>query len=206
MARYGIEGIRYFGNFRAAGYGAEDLTYVFNVCNGLDESLRDAGHTQGFYWANTDCWEIDLRSATMGGIDDDWSDAVDLFFLYTHGTTEEGVAKLAYNKKVNEWLTTSSTWRLGNISIEWLLVYGCHTVDLDNLAPFGDIFRRLHEFCGAWGDMWDAYTTDEVGEDVGDNLTDGDTVVESWIDGVGDWYVDNHPIVVAAEVAATWNG
>jgi len=206
MARFGIEGIRYFGNARAAGFGADDLTYVFNICNGLDEQLRGAGHTRAFYWANTDCWEIDLRSTTMGGIDDDWSDDVDLFFLLTHGRHDEGVASLLYNVRVNEWTTTSSTWRLGNDNLEWLLVYGCHSVDRGNPVSFWDIFRRLHQFCGAWGDMWDGITTDEVGEDVGDNLTDGDTVVESWIDGVGDWWVDNHPIVIAAEREATWNG
>jgi hypothetical protein len=45
-----------------------------------------------------------------------------------------------------------------------------------------------------------------VGEDVGDNLTDGDTVKDAWIDGVSDWWVDNHPIVVSAERLSTWNG
>ena len=47
MASFGIEGIRYFANSRASGAvtKAEDLTYVFNVCNGLDDELRAAGHT-----------------------------------------------------------------------------------------------------------------------------------------------------------------
>jgi hypothetical protein len=37
MANFGIEGIRYFGNLRNSGTGkADDLTYVFNICNGLD--------------------------------------------------------------------------------------------------------------------------------------------------------------------------
>ncbi len=51
MASFGVEGIRYFSNFRksGAGTGAEDLTYVFNICNGFDEKLRDAGHTRKFY-------------------------------------------------------------------------------------------------------------------------------------------------------------
>ena len=206
MARFGIEGIRRFGAARAAGFDADDLTYVFNICNGLDEQLRDAGHSRRFYWANNDCWEIDLRSIAMGGIDDDWADDVDLFLILTHGRIDAGVASLLYNVSVNDWTTTSSTWQLGTDQLEWLLVYGCHTVDLANPLSHSGIFRRLHMFCGAWGDMWDSLTTDEVGEDVGDNLTDGDTVVDSWIDGVSDWWVDNHPIVIAAEREATWNG
>jgi hypothetical protein len=54
--------------------------------------------------------------------------------------------------------------------------------------------------------MFDGITTDECGEDVGDDLTDGDTISESWIDGVSDWWVDNHPIAVCVCDTATWNG
>lgn len=206
MATFGIEGMRYFPNARAAGVEVEDLTYVFNICNGLDEELRDAGHTRTFYWANRDCWEIDLRSSSMGGIDDQWSDDVDLFFILTHGNNQDGNAILAYDVNLNEWIGNSSNWRAGNLNLEWLMIYGCKTVDRSNVGGLANVFQRLHELCGAYDNMWDGLTTDEVGEDVGDNLTSGDTVVSSWIDGVSDWYVDNHPIVVAAEERSTWNG
>jgi hypothetical protein len=209
MASFGVEGIRHFSNLRAAGAvtKADDLTYVFNICNGLDEQLRDAGHTRSFYWAETDCWEIDLRDRSVGGIDDAWSDNVDLFFILTHGGYWDGQAHLAYDIQRNQWLADSSTWRLGdNTQAEWLLIYGCHTVNLANPVEHWDVFQRLHIFCGAYDNMWDGITTDEVGEDVGDNLTDGDLVGSSWIDGVSDWWVDNHPIVIAAEREATWNG
>ena len=53
--------------------------------------------------------------------------------------------------------------------------------------------------------MYDGTTTDECGEDVGDNLISGDTISDSWIDGVSDWWVDNHPITVCVGDAATWN-
>jgi len=208
MATFGIEGIRYFSNLRATGLvsKAEDLTYVFNICNGLDRELRDRGHTRRFYWANRDCWENDLHSSSMGGADDDWADDVDLFFILTHGNNQDGNTILAYDININEWIGNSSNWRLGNDNIEWLLVYGCKTIDLSNPLSFWNIFQRLHQYCGAYDNMWDGTTTDEVGEDVGDNLTDGDTVASAWIDGVSDWWVDNHPIVVSAENQASWNG
>ncbi len=208
MASFGIEGIRYFANARASGAvtKAEDLTYVFNVCNGLDNELRAAGHTRRFYWANRDCWEIDLRSSAMSGADDAWADDVDLFFIFTHGNNDSGNTLLFYDININQWIGNSSTWQLGNNNIEWLLVYGCSTIDRNNPLGWWNIFQRLHQFCGAWDSMWDGTTTDEVGEDVGDNLTSGDTVVSSWIDGVSDWWVDNHPIVIAAERQSTWNG
>ena len=64
MAEFGIEAIRYFGNARAAGVStAGDLSYTFNRANGFDEVLRDAGHTREFYWADTDCFEDDIRDS-----------------------------------------------------------------------------------------------------------------------------------------------
>lgn len=209
MARFGIEGVRHFSALRASGVAkADDLTYVFNVCNGLDESLRSAGHQRAFYWAERDCWEVDLRATTEGGIDDDWSDDVDLFFIFTHGGYWDGQAHLAYDVAHDGFIGDSSRWRLGNDNLEWLLIYGCHTVDLADSHPLDhwNVFQRLHEYCGAWDNMWDGTTTDECGEDVGDNLTDGDRVSDAWIDGVSDWWVDNHPIVIAAERQSTWNG
>ena len=162
---------------------------------------------RAFYWAETDCWEKDLRDSGYGGIDADWSDDVDLFFISTHGGFWDGRGHLAYDTNVDKWLGDQNDYRLGNDwNLEWLLVYGCHTINRDDPLHLWNIFQRLHQFCGAYDDMWDGITTDEVGEDVGDNLTDGDTVTSSWISGVSDWWVDNHPIVVAAEVSATWNG
>jgi hypothetical protein len=209
MATFGIEGIRHFSHLRASGVvsKADDLTYTFNICNGFDRELRDAGHTRRFYWAETDCWEIDLRAQSRGGIDDDWADNVDLFFINTHGGFWDGRGHIAYDTQVNRWLGDQDDWLLGDDwNLEWLLIYGCHTVDRNDPLHLWDIFQRMHQFCGSWGDMWDGITTDEVGEDVGDNLTDGRNVSKSWISGVSDWWVDNHPIVVSAERQSTWNG
>lgn len=209
MARIGIEGIRYFGNARAAGVStAADFTYTFNMCNGLRDELEAADHTVVFYWGNTDCWETDIRDTDQGGDDVNWVDDVDLFWIMTHGNHEpDGQARLLYNTPHANWRTYSGEWQLGeDWNAEWIMAYSCHTVDLDNVPGIWNIFAGLHIYCGAWGDMWDGVTTDECGEDVGDNLTDGETVSESWIDGVSDWWVDNHPITVCVGDAATWNG
>src|SRR4030095_14868737 len=78
MARFGVEGIRYFNHARAAGVStAGDLTYTFNRCNGIDQTLRSAGHTRVFYCAHTDCWETDIRDTDQGGDDRSYADNVD---------------------------------------------------------------------------------------------------------------------------------
>jgi hypothetical protein len=45
----------------------------------------------------------------------------------------------------------------------------------------------MHIYCGAWDLKWDGITTDECGEDVGDNLIHGDTVAGAWHDGAIRW-------------------
>ncbi|HSM84580.1 MAG TPA: DUF6345 domain-containing protein, partial [Candidatus Limnocylindrales bacterium] len=89
MATFGIEGIRHFGNARAAGVStAGDLTYTFNRCNGFDSELRSHGHTRAFYWSETNCWETDIRDSDQGGDDQHWVDNVDIFWIDTHGNHE----------------------------------------------------------------------------------------------------------------------
>ncbi len=208
MATFAVEGIRYFSNARAAGINVNDLTYTFNRCNGFDEKLRSAGHTRAFYWANRDCWETDIRDSDRGGDDVHWVDNVDIFWIETHGNhTGDGQALMLYDNPHTDWFTYSGQWELGeNWNAEWIMAYSCSTVDRNNVPGLWNIFAGMHIYCGAWDSMYDGTTTDECGEDVGDNLTNGDTVSESWIDGVSDWWVDNHPITVCVGDAATWNG
>lgn len=209
MARFGVEGIRYFDQARANGVStAGDLTYVFNICNGIDSKLRSAGHDRIFYWANTDCWETDIRDTDQGGDDRNWVDNVDLFWILTHGNHEaDGRARMLYNTPQTAWRTYSNQWQLGESwNAEWVMAYSCDTVDLGHVTGLWSMFAGMHIYCGAWETMWDGITTDECGEDVGDNLIHGDTISGAWIDGVSDWWVDNHPACVCVGNAATWNG
>jgi len=208
MASFGVEGIRTFANARANGVStASDLTYTFNICNGIDDKLRSAGHMRAFYWSERDCWETDIRDQDQGGDDTDWVDNVDLFFINTHGThMDDGQARLLYDTPHSQWRTFSGQWQLGeNWNAEWVMAYGCDTVDLNNVAGIWNIFAGLHIYCGAYDNMYDGWTTEECGRDVGQNLIDGDVVCHSWVDGVSDWLVDNHPITVCVGDAATWN-
>jgi hypothetical protein len=85
------------------------------------------------------------------------------------------------------------------------MAFSCKTAALATITGLWGMFEGLHLYCGAYDNMYDGYTTDECGEDVADDLTDGDTVADAWISGVSDWKVDNHPVVVGPGNAATWN-
>ncbi|MFC2169958.1 DUF6345 domain-containing protein [Acidobacteriota bacterium] len=209
MARFGIEGIRYFSNARAAGINVRDRTYVFNNCNGLKRSLENSGHWCRFYHQNRDCWEVDMRDESQfGGIDSEIVEEVYLFYISSHGSNLNGNARINYDIAEDNWISVSDTWRLGDSRgvLNWLLIWGCSTIDRQRINSFWDVFQGLHMICGAWDSMVDSFTVDEAGEDIGNNLTDGKTVAESWIDGVSDWAVDNHPIVIAIENERSWNG
>jgi hypothetical protein len=209
MATYGIEAIRHFGNARANNIStAEDLTYTFNRSNGFNSELSASGHTQAFYWADQDCWENDIQDTDSGGDDRNWFDNVDISWIETHGNhTNDGQARMLYDIAHDQWRTFSGTWQLGEQwNAEWVMAYSCKTAALATITGLWNIFAGLHLYCGAYDNMYDGITTDECGEDVGDNLTDGHTVANSWIDGVSDWWVDNHPVVVGPGDAATWNG
>jgi len=207
MASFGVEAIRYFSHARAAGYGADDLSYTFNRANGFDSKLRAHGHQRQFYWANTDCWETDIRDSDGGGDDRSYVDNVDLFWIETHGNhTADGQALMIYDTPQTGWFTYSGQWQLGeNWNAEWVMAFSCKTVDRGNVGGLWNIFAGMHIFCGAWDSMYDGSTTDECGEDVADNLVHGHTVSHAWHDGVSDWWVDNHPITVCVGDAATWN-
>lgn len=209
MATYGVEAIRHFGNARANGIStAEDLTYTFNRSNGFNSNLASAGHGQAFYWVDQNCWENDIQDTDSGGDDRNWVDNVDIFWIETHGNhASDGQARLLYDVPRDAWRAFSGSWQLGeNWNAEWVLAYSCETAALATFTGLWNIFAGLHLYCGAYELMYDGITTDECGEDVADNLTDGDTVASAWIDGVSDWWVDNHPIVVGPGDAATWNG
>ena len=209
---FGIEGVRHFGNLRAnnPGITADDLTYTFNRCNGVYNELKGT-YKNEFYWSETDVWEIDLHKEEDGGIDEDMADGVDLFYIDTHGRHDNGIMKLAYDANINKWIGESSDWKLGDNDLEWLVMYACSTINRDNFEAEGwgryyPLFHGLHLILGAWGDLWDGITTDEVGEDFADNLLDGDTLKSAWFDGVSDWWCDQEAAILSAERAETWNG
>ena len=114
---------------------------------------------------------------------------------------------LLYDTPATAWLANSARWQLGeDWNNEWVMAYSCDTAALPTVTGLWNIFARMHIYCGAWDLMWDGITTDECGEDVGDDLVHGSTVCHAWHDGVSDWWVDNHPITVCVGDAATWNG
>ena len=199
MVTFGIEGIADFSNSRKNGFKRSDLGGVFAICNEFGKVLRRARHTQEFYYDDTLCEERDLRAREFKGQDYSVADNVDLFLIVTHGGHDDDDINLAFDTKKACWNAYSKDWILGDKKLKWLMMYSCSTIDKKNYESCWNIFHNLHEICGAYGPMWFAPSTAESGENVAENLIDGKTVADAWLEGVSDWAHNNRPIVVAAD-------
>jgi hypothetical protein len=204
----GVEYIQHFANARAADETAgEDLECPYYIANWFGPRMAQAGHTLRFLRSEHDVKELHLRDESMAGDDVNNADSVDLYLIITHGSYNLKRAELLFDSPEERWKSSSTDWRFGdNCNMEWLMIYGCHTVDKNEFDRHQSVFQRLHLMCGAYGSMHDAWSVDEVGADTADNLNSGMLVSDSWGDGVSDWYVANHPIVVSVERYETYNG
>ena len=208
MAVIGIEYNDHFADARAAGVvggGGQDLTCPYYIANWFGPILADAGHHVKFLRSNHAVLEQHMRDKSLGGADASNADSVDLFFMITHGTYDSGECILLYDTNVDDWYGHSTRWRFGdNCDMEWFMLYGCESIDGDDITAHHHVFQRLHLFCGSYGDMFDSFTIDEVGADTANNLLGGMTVADSWGDGVSDWWVSNHPMVISVERRETY--
>jgi hypothetical protein len=209
MATFAIEYIDNFADVRAADViadGGEDLSCPYYIMEWFRGNLRDAGHHVAFVHSNKEVNERDMRDTTFGGDDAKVADTVNLFLMITHGNFKDRAVELLYDTQVDHWIGTSKNWRFGDsCQMKWLMIYGCQTINLDDVPAHLHIFQRLHLICGAWSYMYDSWTVDDVGNDTANNLLSGQTVSDSWGNGVLDWWVSNHPAVISVEREWTYN-
>jgi hypothetical protein len=147
-----------------------------------------------------------MRAQTEGGQDTTFADTVDLWFIITHGSYDNHELLLLYDNELDAFFGHSKQWHFGDTcNMEWLMIYGCQSIDGNNVTDHLGLFKGLHEFCGAFSYMYDSFTIDEAGEDTANNMLGGDAVSDAWLDGVSDWWVSNHPMVLSVEKEDTWN-
>jgi hypothetical protein len=189
-----------------------DLYIPYYIAEWFAPHLADAGHEVRFLRSNLAVGERHMRNPAGGGEDVIFADRVDLFLIITHGRYRDKhgqsfkQCKLLFDTELDSFEGFSSEWRFGeNCNLEWLLIYGCHTIDGANILDHLQMFQGLHLICGAYDVMHESWTLCEVGGDTADNLICGKPVSEAWVDGVTDWFLENHPMVISVERFETWH-
>lgn len=208
MASIGVEYVDSFANVRASGkFDADDLDTPPNICSGFVAVMTATGFDLRFYRTNQDVNERHMREFTKQGDDQLFADRVDLYFIATHGNYRDKQVQLLLDVEQDSFLAESKDWRFGNnCNLEWLMIYGCHSIDSEHILDHLGVFRGLHLFCGAYGFMYDSWTLDEVGWDVAAGLSLHKTVSDAWCEGATDWFIENHPMVISVETEETYNG
>ena len=210
MARIGGEYIDNFDDVRNAGViadGGENLSCPYYICEWFVFGLQDAGHALAVHHANKGVYELQMRDASMGGEDNQFVDACDVFLMITHGNYADHELELLFDIEKSGWFGESKDWFFGDhCGLKWLMIYGCESIDGNHVKEHLHVFRQMHLFCGSYGYMYDSWTVDDVGSDLCDDLTSGELVSDSWGGAASDWWVENHPMVLSVESKETYNG
>ncbi|ASJ09467.1 hypothetical protein A3L11_09585 [Thermococcus siculi] len=150
-----------------------------------------------------------VNNSTVFGEDNLYVDSVDLVFYGGHGGMSNGSIG-----GVPSWVYTGafavkkdscgilSWWMRFDEDLDWLILYSCHSLENSDgnnqwLEAWNGTFHGLHMIMGFNGVTWISWTTIEIGEDFADNLKDGDTFAQAWLDAATDWACCNKPAVMA---------
>jgi hypothetical protein len=177
------------------------LSHAYERCAGFNDRMDD--HNTGLFYFQLNSnggFTSSDGSAGQGGVD-----AVDVFYVCTHGGVNSTDARLAL-RPVNT-RSLSSTWRFGDNSDQVAILshHACKTmaVDDNSYARWDNVFKGgLYLATGSQGTLIDAWETDDAGYDYADNLTHGVTVKWAWFDGNWDWWYDQDLALKASSSGA----
>ena len=208
MAQAGTFGTRCQGTFN--GTWQKTLPFAYSRCEGFNNELDDYD-TKKFYFNLSG--QATGFSGNDGIVDSGGVDAVDLFYVSTHGGVDSVrffYALKEQNKFACSQFSSGSNqcvsgadWRYGDNSrkVKIYSQYICYTIAIDDFSwdRWKQPFRGgLYIATGSQDKLYDGWTTDETGEDYADDLQDGKSVKWAWFDGNGDWYEDQDVAVYAS--------
>ena len=197
-----------------------------NVCDDFIDSMHDAGLTEKWDWRDGEVWGNDFRDKSAT---EEFSDEADIFFYAGHGTCTNGQGHNCDRPFVctsnslggSNTVVIASESRWGSLSpnkgkARWVLMdascamqvvpNGSNNAIVSKLASgWLPAFNGLHlatgSHCSPTGDILD--DEDRV-EDYAEDLADGDTYTDAWMDnGLTD--VDDGACAVSMGVGSNVN-
>jgi len=167
-----------------------------------NENSQEFGNR--FAEQNTWNWWYNLSFAAPfweNSNDQDWggNDSVSLVYSYTHGFVSGTGSGSMSGWNMNEQVTWASSlnMRLGDEATQlgvWAS-WACHvlyTGDGYFITRWWNAFAGgLYTILGSQDIVYDGWTTSDTGEQLAENLNDGDVINHAWTDAMGDWWVSN---------------
>lgn len=116
-----------------------DLSSPYLITYYLRNNLGGANWVSTYAWGDSDAWELDWKSATLGGNDYRLADNVDLAAFAGHGLGRNFVMNNAHN----DHYAAIADMRLGDRDLEWLLAFTCRFLE-GSKDQLGTMMNGLH--------------------------------------------------------------
>ena len=187
---------------------ATESSYQDNWNVTLDYSTEN-GSEFGSRLAENNTWDWQFTTLQWGKPyfeetgDAWWSgiDTVHALYTNTHGNVNSSTAYMAMWEKDTFAYTTAMRLGDDSVGLGLLAAYACHLLKFDDgLLPtrWGNALRGgLYYLMGSQDIVYDGWTLSDTGEQVAENLNDGDLLYHAWFDGVGDCCYDQDGAVVS---------
>jgi Family of unknown function (DUF6345) len=197
---FSVEGV---DNYLSSACGKQMLSSRNDVCDDFIDIMTDVGLTKKWNWRDGDVWGNDFRDQSST---EEFSDEADILLYAGHGTCKNrstgdcdrqfvctdnsiGGSNTVVNGTESRWGSLSpnkgkTRWVLFDSSCSMEVVpNGSNNAIVAKLATWLPAFNGLHlatgSHCSPTGDILDG--EDRV-EDYAEDLADGDTYTDAWMD------------------------
>ena len=150
-----------------------DLSSPNLTCQRFSDYLRDRGWTWLFDWGDNSAWEEDYKRHDLGGTNNSWLDATDIFIHCSHGIDDQ--LFMARTDRDDADVTASDiagAW--GDNDLEWVFVHCC--LNMKSLA-WHNAFNGAHTISG-WKNVINS--SSNWGKTIAQKLWDSGVFDSAW--------------------------
>jgi hypothetical protein len=163
-----------------------DLSSPNETSQRFSDYLGDRGWSWIFDWGNADCWEEDYKRHDLGGNNNSWVDATDIFMHCSHGSDD--ILWLARTDRDDTDVTATDindAW--GDGDLEWLFTHCC--LNMKNLSWHNSL-NGAHTVTG-WRNVING--SSNYGQTIAGKLWDSGAFDSAWTIWQSWWHAnDSH--------------
>lgn len=200
-------GVEIVGNY-SKWNDLSDLRAPYNIGKGITAEIsnNNKGWKTKFYLKDETVHENDFKGVSLGGNDDDYLDAVDLFIYAGHGIRPNYYGAVDYSLALNPSkggkYAKQSEMFVGNGNLEWLVTFTCNFLASKDKDRIGHMSKGVHSICGY---MDTIFLTDDMGKVFIKKLKSGMSVKQAFFETSKETRPSQRVIDAAAEAVVIGN-